>query len=256
MDKKTATAKTKALAKITADFMGTQRLPMLVIDTKSVLKDRNLFSARGAGVLGFSILGRDITYALDENMEIDFNAVENFCEKYQDRAVLLFGFTHMIWEYLYKKLMQSQRYFSLQKGMMIHGGGWKKLIAQAVDNHIFKQAIEATCGIKKVHNYYGMVEQTGSIFVECEKGFLHCSIFSDVIIRNKNFSVCGTKEVGLVQLISLLPHSYPGHVILSEDIGEIIGEDDCACGRLGKYFHLHGRIQGAEIRGCSDVYAS
>ena len=75
----TATAQTKALAKITADFMGTQRLPMLVIDTKSVLKDRNLFSARGAGVLGFSILGRDITYALDENMEIDFNAVENFC---------------------------------------------------------------------------------------------------------------------------------------------------------------------------------
>jgi hypothetical protein len=57
-----------------------------------------------------------------------------------------------------------------------------------------------------------------------------------------------------VQLSSLLPISYPGHVILSEDIGEIMGEDDCLCGRLGKYFKIHGRVMDAEIRGCSDTY--
>ena len=68
-----------------------------------------------------------------------------------------------------------------------------------------------------------------------------------------DFSVCEFNETGLVQLVSLLPSSYPGHLILSEDTGEIFGEDDCSCGRLGKYFKLHGRIKNAEIRGCSDA---
>ena len=98
-----------------------------------------------------------------------------------------------------------------------------------------------------------MVEQTGSIFVECEYEFLHCSIFSDIIIRDKNFINLGFNKEGLIQLLSLLPTSYPGHNILSEDIGKIIGEDTCKCGRLGKYFIVKGRVKNAEIRGCSDV---
>ena len=55
-------------------------------------------------------------------------------------------------------------------------------------------------------------------------------------------------------MVSTLPESYPGHILLTEDEGEILGEDDCPCGRLGKYFKMHGRIKGAEIRGCSDTY--
>jgi hypothetical protein len=43
-------------------------------------------------------------------------------------------------------------------------------------------------------------------------------------------------------------------VLLTEDEGEILGEDDCPCGRLGKYFKIHGRVRGAEVRGCSDTY--
>ena len=35
---------------------------------------------------------------------------------------------------------------------------------------------------------------------------------------------------------SLLPTSYPGYNILTEDIGVIAGEDDCKCGLKGKYF--------------------
>ena len=62
-------------------------------------------------------------------------------------------------------------------------------------------------------------------------------------------------EVGIIQLISVLPSSYPGHSILTEDEGYIIGEDDCKCGRKGKYFKIIGRIKNAEIRGCSDTYA-
>jgi hypothetical protein len=37
-------------------------------------------------------------------------------------------------------------------------------------------------------------------------------------------------------------------------MGMIIGEDDCGCGRLGRYFKVDGRIPTAELRGCSDTH--
>ena len=100
-----------------------------------------------------------------------------------------------------------------------------------------------------------MAEQLGSVFVECENNHMHCSNYSDIIIRRPyDFSVADVGERGLIQLQSLLPTSYPGHSILTEDEGEILGADDCPCGRKGKYFKIYGRIKGAEIRGCSDTY--
>ena len=108
--------------------------------------------------------------------------------------------------------------------------------------------------LKNIYNYYGLVEQTGSIFIECKKcGCFVTSIFSDILIRDKHFNILSNGKKGIIQLFSLLPTSYPGHSILTEDIGEIKGEDDCKCGLKGKYFLVHGRAKKSEIRGCSDV---
>nr|WP_202950032.1 acyl-protein synthetase [Desulfitobacterium dichloroeliminans] len=253
LDRATSARQSKALSKIVTDFTGKVRMPMLVIDSCAVLKNRNMFSARGAGILGFSMMGRDVTYALDENMELNLPVIEAFCEKHSGEKILLFGFTFMIWEYFYLAL--KERNISLaMDGLMIHGGGWKKLIDLAVDNDTFKNEISSITGIDHIFNYYGMVEQTGSIFMECEQGHLHASIFSDVnILDPKDFSVKESGK-GLIQCNSLLPTSYPGHVLLTEDEGEILGIDDCPCGRKGKYFRIYGRVKGAEIRGCSDTY--
>jgi phenylacetate-coenzyme A ligase PaaK-like adenylate-forming protein len=257
LDRENATNQTKVLTKIVSSFIGPKRLPMLIIDTRSVIKDRQLFSARGAGILGFSMLGYDVTYALDEDMQLNFSLVEEFCEKHKDEDILIFGFTFMIWEYFFKILAKLDKKLALENGIMIHGGGWKTLSEEAVDNETYKRSLKDVCGIEKVFNYYGMVEQTGSIFMECVAGYLHSSIFSDVtMVRHTDFSECSHGETGLVKLFSLLPHSYPGHIILTEDTGMIAGEDDCSCGRLGKYFKIFGRIEKAEIRGCSDTYES
>ena len=61
------------------------------------------------------------------------------------------------------------------------------------------------------------------------------------------------KKIGFIQILSLLPKSYPGHNLITEDLGRIKGEDDCKCGRKGKYFEVFGRVKFAEIRGCSNV---
>lgn len=257
LDRQTSSRQSKILTKIVSSFLGKQRVPMLILDTSSVIKDRSMFSARGAGILGFSIFGTDRLYALDENMQLNIDAIQAFLANHKDETIFLFGFTFMIWQHFYKELRNHGIYFDLSKGVLIHGGGWKKLVSEAVSPIDFKKALNEVCSIEHVYDYYGMVEQTGTIYVECECGHLHTSIFSDVICRrSKDFSICDYGEEGIIEVVSVLPESYPGHVLLTEDTGIILGEDDCPCGRKGKYFKINGRIKNAEIRGCSDTYAA
>ena len=55
LDCKTAELQQQALQSIVQDFLGKNRIPMLIIDSPNIFKDRDLFSARGAAILGFSI---------------------------------------------------------------------------------------------------------------------------------------------------------------------------------------------------------
>ena len=57
-----------------------------------------------------------------------------------------------------------------------------------------------------------------------------------------------------IQSFSILPSSYPGHSLLTEDIGISYGIDDCPCRKKGRYFKVLGRLKKSELRGCSDVY--
>ena len=93
LDRHTALNQTRALAKITGTITGGKRMPMLVIDSSAVIKDRKMFSARGAGILGFSMLGHSVEYALDENMDLRIDAIENFLEKFSSQPKIIFGFT-------------------------------------------------------------------------------------------------------------------------------------------------------------------
>ncbi|BBF42116.1 acyl protein synthase/acyl-CoA reductase RfbN [Lachnospiraceae bacterium KM106-2] len=254
LDRETSSNQQKTLVKIVSDFTGKARLPMIIMDCPSVIKNRAMFSARGAGILGFSIFASDRMYAFDDDMKINLEGIEAFLEKHQGKPILIFGFTFMIWQHFYKVLKESKKYVDLSNAVMIHGGGWKKLQAEAVEPLEFNRCLEEVCGIKKVYDYYGMVEQTGCIYMECECGHLHASIFSDVLMRRNDFSLCEIGEKGMIQVVSMLPKSYPGHSILTEDEGVILGEDDCPCGRKGKYFKILGRIKNAEVRGCSDTY--
>lgn len=256
LDKENVRRQTKTLAEIITSFIGKQRLPLLLLDSEMVKKDRSMFSARGAGIIGFTTFGYDVTYALDENMQIDIPKVKEFVEKYTDQPILMFGYTYMIWQFVIQELEKWGEEIPIHKGLLFHIGGWKKLKDQAVNADIFNDGVNRTFGGNiKVHNYYGMAEQLGSVFVECEYGHMHCSNYSDILIRRPyDFSVAEIKERGLIELLSVLPVSYPGHAILTEDEGEILGEDDCPCGRKGKYFKIHGRVKGAELRGCSDTY--
>jgi hypothetical protein len=270
LDKDTARAQTTALARIVGHFIGPQRLPMVIVDDNFFMRDRSAaegiprspngatrdiqFNARGAATLGFANMGRDHFYALDDRLEPKWSELEEYLRKHASHPLMLFGFTFLVWQFVEKANAAGVALRFPAGSLLIHGGGWKKLQDRKVSNDTFKAALRDTFGLERVHNYYGMVEQVGSIFFECEAGWLHTPAYADVIVRDRMTlepMACG--EEGLIQVLSILPRSYPGHSLLTEDLGTIAGEDDCSCGRMGKRFTVAGRLPQAELRGCSDT---
>lgn len=254
LDTTTSQLQTKALSKIITHIIGQERLPMLIIDSKSVLKDRTSFSARGAGILGLSVFGKKHFYLLDEDFNIKIQEFLSFLKENDGKQILIFGFTFMVWQFLY--LAEYNYKIDLKNAVLIHSGGWKRMQEVAVNNELFKIRMKEKFNLEKIYNFYGMAEQVGSIFLENSDGFLQCPNYSDVIIRNPaDFSVQENGKEGLVQVVSILPYSYPGHSILTEDIGVCMGEDNSSNGWFGKYFKILGRAKKAEIRGCSDTFS-
>ena len=94
----------------------------------------------------------------------------------------------MIWQHFVARLRETGYHPDLSRGVLVHGGGWKKLADQQISTERFKRELRETCGLTRVHNYYGMVEQTGTIYMECEHGHLHAPVWSDVTIRRAGIS--------------------------------------------------------------------
>lgn len=257
LDKENAILQPKVLLRILGDFVGPKRLPMLVIDSRATIRDRRLFTTRGATIMGLDFMAKKMVFALDDEMVLDMDALMDFVSTYGKDRFLIFGFTFMVWQHLFDEIERRNIKLDLSNGYLLTAGGWKKLKNEAVSNEDFKKRGERVCGIRHYVDHYGMAEQTGCIYAECEYGHLHASIYSDIIVRRyKDFAPSEYGERGFIQVLSCLPHSYPGHSILTEDEGIILGEDDCPCGRKGKYIKVLGRMKNAEIRGCSDTYAA
>lgn len=246
LDRASAAAQTRTLADTMQHWLGPQRLPMLIVDTRSVLRDRSTFSARAAGILGLAPFGRDHLYLLDAEP----GELAAWLERHAGEPVLVFGFTFMVWQHLPAGL-------DLRRGVLVHSGGWKRLADQAVTPERFRRTIAERTGIERVHNFYGMAEQTGTVYVECEHGALHAPDSGDVVIRDPvTWAPAPRGQAGVVEVLSTLPESYPGHALLTEDLGRVVAVDDCPCGRLGQAIEILGRVPRAELRGCSDTAAA
>jgi hypothetical protein len=254
LDRVTADLQSRALSQIMRTVLGSQRLPMIVIDTPNVVKDRAMFSARGAGVLGMIQYGRKHFYCLDDDMRLDAVGLARFADEFDGQPILLFGFTFMVWQHFLAEIKRQGVSIDLSQGILIHSGGWKKLADEAVGNAEFKLALEEATGLHRVHNFYGMVEQVGSVFLEGADGMLVPPNFADVIIRDpRTWEPAPDGEVGLIEVLSVLPRSYPGHVLLTEDLGVL--HPMPADGWQGKRLQVIGRVPKAELRGCSDTHA-
>ncbi len=255
LDKENVRNQSIALSKIFSSFTNLHRPNILIIDIPSLIKDRRKFNARVAGIIGFSSLCRHSFYALDDNFQVNHEEIKKCIDKSNGGDILIFGFTSIIWQYfLNENLPRNIKSYLKENSVMVHGGGWKKLENLSVSRNEFNIKVKKLLGTAKVINYYGMIEQTGSIFMECENGYLHTNPLCSIISR----SLDGLKknpvnQIGIAQVISALPSSYPGHSILTDDLVEIIHDSNCPCKKPGLAFKIHGRLKTAEVRGCSDT---
>jgi hypothetical protein len=254
LDAANATLQQKALSAIMRTVLGDERLPMLIIDTPSLLKNRATFSARGAGVLGMMTFGRAHTWLLNDDMELNRDSLKEFLATYGSERFLVFGFTFMAWKYLCQQLENDE--VDLSNGILVHSGGWKKLESEAVTTEAFNDTWREKTGLSKTHNFYGMVEQIGSVFVEGPDGWLYCPNFADVVVRNPiDWSIQDQGVPGVIEVLSALPTSYPGHALLTEDLG-IAEPAPVDSEWKGTRFRVLGRLPKAELRGCSDTHAA
>ncbi|MBU3114592.1 LuxE/PaaK family acyltransferase [Clostridium lacusfryxellense] len=261
LDKKTSIMQTQGLISTLTSFLGSSRKPMLVVDDAQSNKRGATITARGAAIRGLSTFASKIFYVMDkekEELKLNLDRLKEFERKYKDEEILVYGFTYILWSKFLKVLKQEQIKLNLPKLKLLHSGGWKKLISEKVEKDEFAETASQIFNTSKdnVIDFYGMVEQSGVVFIDCQYGNKHVPNFAEVIIRDiQTLEEVKFGQEGLIEVMSILGTSYPSQAILTEDIGVFIGIDDCPCGRCGKYFKFKSRLDKAEIRGCGDTFA-
>ena len=253
-DRLTRVNQQRALIKIFSDAFEIsikERLNYYVIANKDQLNKSN-FDAQKAAIKGFSLFAKESNFLLDK----DNNIIPELIEKLRNEKnkFLIFGFTSNVYLILLKYLKENKVTINSVDGFLLHGGGWKKMERYKVNNEVFKSEVKNYLTGINCKNYYGMIEQTGSIFMECSEGYFHSNDYGDICVRNNNLEKQELAKPGFIQSMSVLPKSYPGHSIITEDIGICYGKDNCLCGKKGRFFKVLGRLRKSELRGCSDVY--
>lgn len=260
LNKNTIVNQTKALTGTLSHYLGKERKIFLVIDHEGINAPDQEISARTMGVRGLSMYAKKILFLLKEEngkLVLNYQVIKEISEKYKNDDVYIFGFTYIIWSIFYKQMMRDGLKCKFKSGTLFHSGGWKKLEEKKVSKELFSRTIADLFTLQKenVHDFYGMAEQGGVIFVDCEYGNKHVPNFAAVIIRDfQTLEPCLPNTTGLIQVTSVLSDSYYDQALLTEDTGFIVGIDDCRCGRKGEYFNFKSRVENTEARGCGDTF--
>ena len=122
---------------------------MLIVDQDPKGVSRYTYNARIAAINGFSLFGKNITYLLDKRGKVDIKNLNLFLNKHSNEKFFIFGFTNFIFENLIENKLDLKNKKILKNGIIIHGGGWKKLQNKSISNKIFKNKIKSIYNIKK-----------------------------------------------------------------------------------------------------------
>jgi Acyl-protein synthetase, LuxE len=260
LDSETAKRMTKGVTTIIRDFIGAARRPYLVIDLPENLGGQPELGARGAAIQGLGAFATELVCCLcrdpESNTRLDLEKLLDCAAKWRATEVLAYGFTYMIWTHLVQPLQRQGITLDLPNVRVLHSGGWKRLERETVTRDAFIAGVASVfgCSADRVIDFYGMVENVGVIYPDCEGGNKHVPAFAEVVVRNPlTLAPVKAGQQGLVQVCSVLPTSFPGFLVLTDDMAEVIDYEHCPCGRRGASFRFTGRVPKAEVRGCGNL---
>lgn len=248
LDIETARLQEQTLSAIMKFWLGNTRRPMLLVDSPSILSGD---SARSAAIRGMFKFGRNHHWLLDEEGNVDRASLDAWMAHVGSTGFFIFGFTFVVWKSLMSEDLNGVEFGD---SVLFHGGGWKRLEDSAVSRNDFRSELQRKLGIKHVKDYYGLVEQLGNIWVESSPGLFSPSSSSFALIRDPDtLEIVTDGSPGLIQLFSSIPKSYPGHSLLTEDIGRIVLNEHRPdlFGNWG--LEVLGRLPKTQARGCSDA---
>ncbi len=262
LDKLTAQRQKIAMAKVMKEVLGSKRKQFCIMDINPKSPNASNLGARIAAIKGYLNFASSSKYFIDYSKEqnglfFQKKSFKNYISSInKDEPIIIFGFTYVLYYDVIKPLIDDGDFIELPQGSkIIHIGGWKKLEDKKIDKDIFNKQIANFFKIKDVDiiDIYGFTEQMGINYPDCNAGWKHVPSYSDLlIIDESNHSVLNENEIGLLQFYSPIQHSYPGNVVLTDDLG-FMNTDKCSCGLHTKRFKIIGRAKKSEVRGCGDV---
>jgi len=263
LDKQTSLRQTKCFNKIALERLGNKRRWFIVLDIPESINRSTVVTARSSAIRPLLFCASKIDTFVEEVGdklildEIKLDELLTQAEQ-EGEAVIIFGFTYILYANVVRPLLKKDRKYNLDGSKVLHIGGWKKLESEKVTAEKLVDDCVAAFGVQKgdVVDFYGFTEQAGMIYPTCEESVRHMPVWGELLVRDPmTLKVLPQGKEGLLQFITPIQTSYPGHSVLTEDVGYIASVDDCPCGRKGTAFKVIGRAKDAEIRGCGDIMA-
>lgn len=219
--------------------IGEQAYPLLIVDTPADETRNSGLACAMLKIIG--PLGQTRAFALQKDLSPDEAGLNLFLAQNKHKPFLVFGFTDVIWE---KFLPFCERHrLDLSNAFLLHCGEWKQTAQGYIDNETFRSRFWKATGLTRSVNFYSLAETPGAIFLESADGLFYPPSFADVIIRDPaTFKPVPNGTPGLIQILNLIPRSYPGHSLLTEDVGVIEAVGSSAEGWKGKALRFMGRV--------------
>ncbi len=263
VDRITSRRQAKSMVKVIQEFIGKERKPFLVMDIDPRSEFRALLGARFAAITGYLNFASEAGYFLkakDGVSYFDIDAIQDYVSHLSpEKPVVVFGFTYILYSNVLKKIKETGAGIQLPRGSkIIHIGGWKKLESEKIDKSLFNSQLAEAFGLNPtdVIDIYGFTEHMGLNYPDCECGCKHTSSYVNVVVRDVvTREPLPAGRQGMLEFVTPIPHSYPGNVVLTDDLG-VVDDSPCPYHRPGTRFKVVGRLKKAEVRGCGDILSA
>jgi hypothetical protein len=260
VDRTTAWRMSRTTSAIIGDFIGKHRRPMLVADVPRADPAAINVGARDAAVRGLMPFATESVHCLeptkDGTLTVDVDRLLAFIDRHAGESLLVYGLTTLLWINFVQPLEDAGITLDHADDQVIHSGGWKRLADRSVDKTTFNAGVASVFGTSsdRVIDFYGLVENLGIVYPDCSEGHKHAPIYGQVIVRDPvTIEPVTEGGKGFLQLCSIIPNSFPGHLLLTEDMASVAMYDGCPCGRSGIAFRFESRVPKAEVRGCGNI---
>lgn len=264
LDRITRDRQMRVLTSCLTHIIGAKRRPFIVLDAKPSddHSQSTELSARVAGLRGYLMASSRTYYVLKYQNGVPVldsdaltQAIEEIAANGEEFCFL--GYTFVLYQHVVRVLHSKGVRFSLPDSTyLLHFGGWKKLEPQKVDKAQLNRETSDLFGIptSNICDIYGFTEQLGVIYPDDAEGIKRTPVYAEALVRDPvTLELVPDGETGLLEFITPVPYSYPGIVVLTDDMGRIVSREPSSNGWCGTGFEIVGRAKNAEIRGCGDT---